>query len=55
MLWGANEHVVQAWEGDNGGDDLVALATGAVDEVANIVALLRAAKGLTDSSSSDYS
>ena len=44
MLWGANEHNILAWQEADGNYDLVAAGgVSAVDEVANIVNLVRTA------------
>ncbi len=45
MLWGANEHSILAWHDMDGNYDLVAGAISAIDEVANIVYLVRSAPG----------
>ncbi len=43
MLWGANEHNILAWQEADGNYDPVAGGVSAVDEVANIVNLVRTA------------
>ena len=45
MLWGANEHSILARHDMDGNYDLVAGAISAIDEVANIVYLVRSAPG----------
>ena len=47
MLWAANEHNTLAWQAADGNYDMVAGAVSAIDEVANIVNLVRAAEGVT--------